>query len=145
MGQIVKASCAACGFDESVEIGGGMLDFQTHSYFPYLCEVCGMISANIAEQPVVCPADPKHSISRYGSCVSDRMVIDSSEDVQKQSPPTWLERIGLKKRKLEKPKPRYVESPICRWDDHEILFGAYECPACHKKNLFFEATVSFFD
>lgn len=145
MGEIVEASCGACGFDRVLEIGGGMQDFETHSYFPYLCDLCGMVSANIAQNPVVCPSDPTHQIKRYGSCRQERMAQETVAWEPDAPKPTWIERIGLKRRKL--PAVQSIDSlhPICQWDDHEILAGSYECPACRKLALSFTGTGELFD
>lgn len=145
MGQLVEASCGSCGFERKVEIGGTMFDFETHSYFPYLCEACGMVSANIAQEPIVCPSDLTHRVIRYGSSYQERMAMERAECKPEIPKPTWLERIGLKRQKLP-PLPSTVsERPICQWGDHEILLDPYECPNCHKKTLYFTATGEFFD
>ena len=145
MGEVVRATCAGCGFDEETEIGGGLFNSETHSYFPYLCDACGMVSANIAKQPIVCPSDPTHHIKRYGSCHKERMAQERAAwkpDIRKQ---TCLERIGLKRQKLPTMPPIESKRPICQWGDHEILAGSYECPACSKLTLNFAATGEFFD
>lgn len=145
MGEIVSASCSTCGFDKLAEIGGGMEDHETHSYFPYLCEVCGMVSANIAEQIVVCPVDPQHRIARYGGSVSQRVAEEPAGPAPERRATTLLERLGLRKRAVAQPAPRFDVPAVCRWDDHEILFQAYECPSCHAQSLYFEDTGNFFD
>lgn len=145
MGEIVRASCEACGFEQGMEIGGGMSDFETHSYFPYLCEECGMVSANIAQEPVVCPSNPAHPVKRYGSCRQERIAQKMATREPDLPKPTWLERIGLKRQKLPAMPPIESEHPICQWGDHEILAGSYECPDCHKQILYFTATGEFFD
>lgn len=145
MGQFLEASCGSCGFERKVEIGGTMFDFETHSYFPYLCEACGMVEANIAQEPIVCPFEPTHRVIRYGSSHQERMAMERAEWKPEITKPTWLERIGLKRQKLPTLPSTVSERPICQWGDHEILPGAYECPGCQKKTLFFAETGEFFD
>lgn len=145
MGEVVRATCAGCGFDEETEIGGGLFNSETHSFFPYLCDVCGMVSANIAHQPIVCPSDPKHHIKRYGSCSKERMVREMAERNPEIPQPAWWHRIGLKRQKLPTMLSSESEHPVCQWGDHEILAGRYECPTCHELSLSFTSTGEFFD
>lgn len=145
MGSIVSANCKLCGFDKKTEIGGGMFDFETHSFFPYLCSECGMVSANIAQQPIVCPSNSTHYIKRYGSCHKERMAREMAQEKPEIPQPTWWHRIGLKRRKLTTMLSSESEHLICQWGDHEILAGRYECPTCHELSLSFTSTGEFFD
>lgn len=145
MGEVVRATCAGCGFVEKTEIGGGLFNSETHSYFPYLCDACGMVSVNIAQEPIVCPSDPTHRVIRYGSSNQERMAMERAEWKPEIPKPTFLERIGLKRQKLPTMPSIESERPICQWGDHEILAGSYECPSCHELSLNFTATGEFFD
>ena len=46
MGSSVIASCP-CGFEQGCTIGGSMTSFRTHSYFPFLCADCGLVSVKL--------------------------------------------------------------------------------------------------
>ena len=65
MSSIHKARCH-CGFNTEVTVGGLMNSFKTRAYFPYYCEPCGMVSANIALQVPICPKCGSSEINQYG-------------------------------------------------------------------------------
>jgi hypothetical protein len=65
MGSIHEASCE-CGFRADITVGGGMSDFTTNSPFPFYCRRCGLISANTANPPIVCPTCSSIDIHQYG-------------------------------------------------------------------------------
>jgi len=65
MGSVHMASCE-CGFRTSVRVGGGMRSFQTNAPFPFYCKRCGLVGANTAMKPVVCPTCASSDIQQYG-------------------------------------------------------------------------------
>ena len=55
MGSQVVARCD-CGVEESILIGGGMMDFQTTCLFPCLCENChSVVQVNLFSKALKCP------------------------------------------------------------------------------------------
>jgi hypothetical protein len=48
-----KATCK-CGFKKTINVGGLMGGFQEDSRFPFYCQHCGLVEANIAK----CIAEP---------------------------------------------------------------------------------------
>ena len=55
-----------------------MSDFRTNSPFPFYCKSCGLVLANTAKKPIVCPTCASNDIHQYGSppiSVVDLMLI----------------------------------------------------------------------
>ena len=90
MGSVHKAACQ-CGFETKVVVGGAMQNFEEDSRFPFHCEHCGLVEANIAklisksmssntqadtEDAPTCPKCGNVNIRQYGkppvSTQSDR-------------------------------------------------------------------------
>ena len=44
-----------------------MSDFRTNSPFPFYCKSCGLVLANTAKKPIVCPTCASNDIHQYGS------------------------------------------------------------------------------
>jgi predicted Zn-ribbon and HTH transcriptional regulator len=65
MGSIHEVSCD-CGYHGEVTVGGGRSDFRTNAPFPYYCKRCGLVEANTAKNPVVCPTCSSEDIHQYG-------------------------------------------------------------------------------
>lgn len=55
-----------CGFNKSIEVGGTMFSFTTHSYFPFYCKGCGLVNVNIARKKHVCPSCKSQQVNQYG-------------------------------------------------------------------------------
>jgi RNA polymerase subunit RPABC4/transcription elongation factor Spt4 len=43
-----------------------MSDFQTNAPFPFYCERCGLVCANTAKKPIVCPTCASKTVHQYG-------------------------------------------------------------------------------
>jgi hypothetical protein len=133
------ASCP-CGFEQRCTIGGGMTSYRTHSFFPFLCSYCGLVSVNVAEDPPVCPGEPTHKIAQYGGSWRERSEREKAKQalVAARKIPFW-ERIGLS---LPKPatEPQLEARTICQCFDYEILEGQYSCPQCRKETLAFASS-----
>lgn len=65
MGSMHRASCT-CGFHTDVTVGGAMSDFLENAPFPFYCERCGLVEANTAQRPIVCPTCGRTDIHQYG-------------------------------------------------------------------------------
>ena len=39
-----------CGFNKSIEVGGTMFSFTTHSYFPFYCKGYCLVDVNIVRK-----------------------------------------------------------------------------------------------
>lgn len=48
MASIHLAKCK-CGFNKKITVGGVMSGFYEHSRFPFYCQHCGLVEANIAQ------------------------------------------------------------------------------------------------
>ena len=48
MGAEHKATCK-CGFEKTIHVGGMMSGIQEDSRFPFYCQRCGLVEANIAK------------------------------------------------------------------------------------------------
>ncbi len=144
MGSSVTALCR-CGFSAACTIGGSMRSHLTHSYFPYRCSPCGIVSVNIAADEIVCPRNKAHKLTRIAGSWTERTEREKSEQENHSAiKPSLLERIGLRKRnQLSQP----LSSPrvICQWGDHELYDQPYQCPYCRKETLRFTASVNRFD
>lgn len=66
MGGIHDAHCE-CGFRTEVEVGGGQMDFQTNSPFPFYCTYCGLVSVNTARRPYACSGCGASEVTAYGN------------------------------------------------------------------------------
>ena len=137
MGQIVSASCR-CGYDEKFTIGGTRSSYRTHSYFPYRCEICGIVEVNIASMWRRCPNSVFHKIARLDGGFYERVGRIVIRNL--------LGLIGLRK---PKPMPQVEEKPkpwvTCEWGNHKIYEESYQCPACGNSTLTFEKTGIRFD
>jgi predicted Zn-ribbon and HTH transcriptional regulator len=60
-----QATCL-CGFDAEIVVGGSRADFRQNSPFPFYCKSCGLVSANTAARPPVCPKCKTTEILQYG-------------------------------------------------------------------------------
>lgn len=83
MASVHKADCS-CGFSKEVIVGGSMQNFTEDSRFPFYCQKCGLVSANIAHliglgwpasssqksseshSPPICPTCGNENIDQYG-------------------------------------------------------------------------------
>jgi len=55
MGSAVVAKCD-CGIEDTILIGGGMMNFKTTCFFPCLCENChGIVQVNLLSKTMKCP------------------------------------------------------------------------------------------
>jgi predicted Zn-ribbon and HTH transcriptional regulator len=109
------ASCT-CGFNQQVRVGGTRASFQTHSYFPYLCEKCGVVDVNVAAPNLVCPKCKSDQIDQYGQGkVSDPSLNKSN------------------------PYPRLQDF------DRKALQDGHKCPKCGTFNLSFSAARMHYD
>lgn len=139
MGSSVIALCQ-CGFSATYTVGGAMRSHLTHSYFPYRCSPCGIISVNIAVDEIVCPRNKAHKLTRIAGSWSERLEREKAEQEKHSAiKPSLLERIGLRKRK-ELSQPVVSPSVICQWGDNELYDQPYQCPYCRKEVLRFTAS-----
>lgn len=144
MGSSVRASCT-CGFSAAYTVGGAMRSHLTHSYFPYRCSPCGIVSVNVAADELLCPRNRAHKLTRIAGSRSERMEREKAEkDASAATQPSFLERIGL--RKIKRPPdadPHF--RVICQWDDHELYDQPYECPYCRQLTMRFTLAGTRFD
>lgn len=114
MGSKHTASCE-CGFSTEVSVGGSRSSFTTHSYFPFLCKQCGIVSVNVAKENIVCPTCQSEDVEQYG--------VEGASDL---------------KLKQSNPYPRLQNY------DREAFQNGHKCPQCKKFTLTFStATVRY--
>ena len=65
MGSSYQANCS-CGFQQTVVVGAGRMDFLTHSKFPFYCQKCGLVDVNISQTRLCCPSCTSTKIKVYG-------------------------------------------------------------------------------
>ena len=65
MATLHNAYCK-CGFNKSIQVGGTMLSFTTHAYFPFYCKDCGLVDVNVARKIHKCPSCKSQQIHQYG-------------------------------------------------------------------------------
>jgi hypothetical protein len=65
MGSVFNVACS-CGYQGSTTVGAGRSDFKTNSTFPFYCDKCGMVSANITVSKPVCSDCNSADIKQYG-------------------------------------------------------------------------------
>lgn len=65
MGSIHKAECE-CGYSSCIRLGGTRATYKTESYFPYCCDVCGLVDVNVATEKLECPRCHGEAINEYG-------------------------------------------------------------------------------
>lgn len=114
-----------------------MRSHLTHAYFPYRCSPCGIVSVNIAADTPVCPRNAAHKITRISGRQTER-------DKPPVSRPTFLERIGFRKRPAQQDRDDHPRI-ICAWGDHELYDQPYECPYCRQIAMRFAETGTRFD
>ena len=108
MGSIVMAECS-CGMKMEFKTGGGMLNFHTTCYFPYLCENCSaIIRVNMMSERKECPQCMAANIIPYDD-------------------PRLSGRAGSK----------MVDGVTVGGQDHLLNDGSYKCPKCNQYNLYF--------
>ena len=134
MGNQVRAGCQ-CGYDEIFVIGGSRGTYRTHSYFPYRCRECGIVEANVAVKPPVCPNASDHELARISNSLMDRIFHPVA--YLKGVKPRWQAMLML----LGLLKPEVAG----QWGDHEIFYEPYHCPKCGKMTLRFKPTGLLFD
>jgi len=111
MGSSVIAECK-CGYNLSILIGGGMMNFTTTCYFPCLCKKCEeVVQVNLLSRRPKCPSCRTTRLIPYDdSRVIGKMGINDIAE--------WNMQEGLGK-------------------DLVITDGKYYCPKCKKNNLRF--------
>lgn len=65
MGSSYQANCS-CGFNQVVTVGGGRMNYMTHSKFPFYCKKCGLVDVNISRTRLCCPTCKSSKIKVYG-------------------------------------------------------------------------------
>lgn len=75
MASVHLATCK-CGFEKEITVGGLMEGFADNSTFPYYCQLCGLVEANIADllgqtadnptTAATCPECGNKHIDQYG-------------------------------------------------------------------------------
>ncbi len=111
MGSAVVAKCS-CGLEVTVPTGGGIMNWATTRYFPYLCIACHeVVRVNLLGETQRCPACKSPAILPY----DDPRLCDSPGSSRVEG---WnlQEKIG-----------REV------W----LTDGAYLCPKCSNMSLHF--------
>jgi plasmid stabilization system protein ParE len=64
-GSTVAAKCS-CGVEVEIPIGGGMRNFATTCYFPFLCEAChNIVTVNLLAPAHVCPGCKSPAVVPY--------------------------------------------------------------------------------
>lgn len=141
MGSSVKALCP-CGFSATYRVGGAMLSHRTHSYFPYRCSPCGIVSVNIAADELVCPNRKAHKITRIAGSQRERLEAEDARLAPKKK--TLLEKIGLRVPKASSAPNPTSANVVCQWGDHELYDQPYQCPYCRQQTLrFTDAGIRF--
>lgn len=122
-----------------------MRSHLTHSYFPYRCSPCGIVSVNIAADEMVCPKNKAHNLTRIAGSHCERMEREKAEQGKFSAiKPSFLEWIGFRMIKLP-PDPDPSPRVICQWGDHELYDQPYECPYCRQPTMRFASTGTRFD
>ena len=125
-----KAICK-CGFERTINVGGLMNGFQKDSRFPFYCQHCGLVEANIAEFIGNTVAEP--SSSKQG-------------EIQKtptcpQCGSTHIDQYGKPPASLKSTKqPRALQA----WEFKANNEGNL-CPACKEMTLVFHHANVYFD
>jgi predicted RNA-binding Zn-ribbon protein involved in translation (DUF1610 family) len=114
MGSSHLAHCT-CGYETEVNVGGGMRDFRTESYFPHYCVTCGLVEVNIAKSDdtgvaPLCPKCGSSGIHEYGT--------------KAVALPIEKNRVALE------------------WDPHQAMEKGNLCPACKQMTLVFDCMPS---
>lgn len=140
MGSQVCASCP-CGYKEIFTVGGSMSSYRTHSYFPFFCTECGLVSVNVAQDELRCPNNKRHIITMVGN-VSDTEretgLVGHASNPGKQGIFEWL---GLRKAKpMQLVSELAHRNTACQWGDHIIYHEPYTCPKCRDVTLSFVST-----
>lgn len=108
MGSIVMAECS-CGLKTEIMIGGGMLNFQTPCYFPFLCEHCSaIVRVNMFSERKDCP-----------QCMATNVIPYDD--------PSLSGHTGTK----------MVDGVTGRGQEHILTDGSYKCPKCNQYSLRF--------
>ena len=111
MGSEVIAKCK-CGLEARILIGGGMVDFDSTSYFPYLCENChSVVQVNFRAKRKQCPKCKKSKVIPY----NDSNLIGRRG---KKTLAEWK-----------------IEETLGR--DLALTDGYYKCPQCGQMTLRF--------
>ena len=104
MGFKIAGNCY-CGYKTEFRVGGTRSNFQAVNYFPHYCEICGLVSVNVArprpkptlkekllsfigikeetiEEPLCCPECQSQDIKQYGK---KPMTCDDHPEAKIQS------------------------------------------------------------
>jgi Zn finger protein HypA/HybF involved in hydrogenase expression len=111
MGSQLIAKCK-CGVETTTSIGGGMYNFETLSFFPYLCEHChAVVQVNRLAKRKQCPKRNNTKVIPYDD-------------------PRLSEQPGKLKAKKGNAKEQFGKKV-------ELTDGNYRCPQCGKMTLRF--------
>jgi rRNA maturation endonuclease Nob1 len=114
MGSSVSAKCS-CGLEVEILIGGGMRNFATTCYFPFLCESChSIVTLNLLDRSHMCPSCGSSSPIPYDS---PRLVESPGQGVVTE----WN-----------------VKGQLGR--NAVLTDGNYFCPSCGHMTLHFRDT-----
>lgn len=118
-----------------------MSSHQTHSYFPYHCSPCGIVSVNISADDLVCPNGVRYKLTKIAGSWSERLKIENSGSQSKMRRLEFF--LGLIR--LRKADTNASPNVICQWGDHELYDQAYLCPYCRMNTLRFSVPLDRFD
>jgi hypothetical protein len=109
MGSLVTASCD-CGYSVSLQLGGGMANFEALCLFPVYCHAChALVEANVLDSPIICPG-----------CGGSDVVAYDAPDL------------------IGEPGKQEVFSWHIRGRSLYLSSGCYLCPECQQMRLRFE-------
>lgn len=111
MGSSHRAHCK-CGYETEVNVGGGMRDFRTKSYFPHYCATCGLVEVNIAK------AEAKGVVPPCPKC--------GNNDLHEYGTETACE-------------PMYDNHVALQWGTYHAMNKGNLCPACKKMTMVFSS------
>lgn len=144
MGSSVRASCH-CGFKAAYSVGGSMSSHKTHSYFPYYCSPCGMVSVNISADALVCPNGKRHKLTKIAGSWSERLKRENSDSQSKMRRLEFFLGLISFHKAARNADTNASPNVICQWGDHELYDQAYPCPYCRMNTLRFSVPLVRFD
>ena len=125
-----KAICK-CGFSKTINVGGMMGGFRDDSRFPFYCQHCGLVEANIAKFIGKSMADPS----------SIKQSASQSVPVCPQCGSLHIDQYGRPPASISSKK----QTPTLQaWGFHANREGNL-CPACKEMTLVFHHSHMHYD
>jgi len=135
MGSAVNAVCE-CGYNKKCTIGGTRAGYLHDSRFPYYCDKCGVVSANIQNDPVVCPCCDTVEIVQYGGGLPNYPRLTFWQRLRRGLDRAWSNGLTVS---------RQVGPRISECNGRWIAEKNHLCPSCKSMSLRFIPTGLRFD